>query len=92
MPRVKNRLHIAFIVASGFAAEVFATPAQGLVITTPNQPSVELSGTDRLTVTNTDGILAPEGACRIQDKKRGATRAPPEVTISAFHVVHGRLS
>ncbi len=34
MPRVKNRLHIAFIVASGFAAEVFATPAQGLVITT----------------------------------------------------------
>ncbi|MGH8416074.1 MAG: hypothetical protein ACRER8_02100 [Pseudomonas sp.] len=90
MPRVKNRLHIAFIVASGFAAEVFATPAQGLVITTPTQR--RLSGTDRLTVTNTDGILAPEGACKIQDKKRGATRAPPEVTISAFHVVHGRLS
>lgn len=60
MPRMKSRLalHVAVIVSSGFAGEAVAAAAQNIVITTPGQSGVELSGTDTLTVTHTGGIAA----------------------------------
>lgn len=60
MFRARNRLavQIAFIVSSGLAAEAMAAVPKDLLITTPDQAGVELSGTDKLTVTSTGGITA----------------------------------
>jgi outer membrane autotransporter protein len=74
MPRAKNRLalHIALIVSSGFATEVFAVPAQDLLITTPDQGGVVLSGTDKLTITSTGGITSSAKAVSFKGTTSGA--------------------
>jgi len=75
MPRVKSRLalHIAVVVSGGFAAEAIAVPApQNIVISTPGQAGVELSGSDALTVTNTGGITASGKAVSFKGTTSGA--------------------
>jgi subtilase-type serine protease len=74
MPRAPSRLalHIAVIVSSGFATEAYAVVAQDLLITTPNQAGVELSGTDKLTVTSTGGITASGKAVSFKGTTTGA--------------------
>ncbi|MFK3797526.1 autotransporter domain-containing protein [Pseudomonas sp. NPDC088444] len=75
MFRAKNRLalHVALIVSSGFAGEALAVAApQDLLITTPDQAGVKLSGTDKLTVTSTGGIKASGKAVSFNDITSGS--------------------